>query len=114
MLTPLFSDRSPTRRSSDLGLFQDKFSNVAEAIKAYEKALELDPGNASAIGYLKTNYEKRRDWEKLIGVYQREIERMEDPTTRGQKYIEVAKLASEKLKKPSVSIELWQKVLDST
>ncbi len=94
------------------GLFQDKFSNVAEAIKSFEKALELDPGNASAIAYLKTNYEKRRDWEKLIGVYQREIERMEDPAQRAVKYIEVAKLASEKLKKPSVSIELWAKVLE--
>ncbi len=95
------------------GLFQEKFSNVAEAIKAYEKVLELDAGNPTAIAYLKTNYEKRRDWEKLIGVYQKEIERVADPVERGQKFIEVAKLASEKLKKPSVSIELWAKVLDS-
>ena len=95
------------------GLFQEKFSNVAEAIKAYEKVLELDGGNATAIAYLKMNYEKRRDWEKLIGVHQKEIERIENPTERGAKFIEVAKLASEKLKKPSVSIELWQKVLDS-
>ena len=34
-------------------LFQEKFSNVAEAIKAYEKVLELDGGNATAISYLK-------------------------------------------------------------
>jgi tetratricopeptide (TPR) repeat protein len=95
------------------GLFQEKFSNVAEAIKAYEKVLELDGGNATAIAYLKTNYEKRRDWEKLIGVHQKEIERIADPNERSAKFIEVAKLASEKLKKPSVSIELWQKVLDS-
>ena len=32
----------------------------------------------AAIAYLKTNYEKRRDWEKLIGVHQREIERIAD------------------------------------
>jgi golgin subfamily B member 1 len=95
------------------GLFQEKFSNVAEAIKAYEKVLELDSGNATAIAYLKQNYEKRRDWEKLIGVHQKEIERIKDPAERGAKFIEVAKLASEKLKKPSVSIELWQKVLDA-
>ena len=93
-------------------LFQEKFSNVAEAIKAYEKVLELDGGNTTAIAYLKMNYEKRRDWEKLIGVHQKEIERIESPAERGAKFIEVAKLASEKLKKPSVSIELWQKVLD--
>ncbi len=95
------------------GLFQEKFSNVAEAIKEYEKVLELDPGNATAIAYLKTNYEKRRDWEKLIAVHQRETERLADPVERGKKYIEIAKLASEKLKKPSVSIELWQKVREA-
>lgn len=94
-------------------LFQEKFSNVAEAIKAFEKVLELDAGNATAIAYLKTNYEKRRDWEKLIGVHQKEIDRIEDPAERGRKLIDVAKLASEKLKKPAISIELWQKVLDA-
>ncbi|HEX8952832.1 MAG TPA: tetratricopeptide repeat protein, partial [Polyangia bacterium] len=94
-------------------LFQEKASNAAEANKAFEKVLELDPTNAAAIQFLKANYEKRRDWEKLIGVYQREIALVEDAHERGQKFIEVAKLASEKLKKPSVSIELWEKVLDA-
>jgi tetratricopeptide (TPR) repeat protein len=93
------------------GLFQEKFSNVAEAIKAYEKVLELDPGNDTAIGYLKSNYEKRRDWEKLIGVHRREIERIADSAEAGRRWVEVAKLASEKLKKPAVSIELWEQVL---
>ena len=95
-------------------LFQEKFSNAAEAIKAFEKVLELDGQNAAAIAFLKVNYEKRRDWEKLIAVHQREIERIADPAERGQKFVEVAKLASEKLKKPSVSIELWAKVLESS
>ena len=94
-------------------LYQEKFSNAAEAIKAYEKVLELDAHNTPAIAFLKTNYEKRRDWEKLISVYQREIALVEDPVERGAKFIEVAKLASEKLKRPSVSIELWAKVLDA-
>src|SRR5262249_12024802 len=79
-----------------------------------EKVLELDGGNQAAIAYLKTNYEKRRDWEKLIAVHQKEIERIADANERGAKFIEVAKLASEKLKKPSVSIELWEKVLQAS
>ncbi|MFI5289863.1 MAG: hypothetical protein ACHQ17_09450, partial [Polyangia bacterium] len=121
-LIGVLQKKAPTLASADeqvalhlriAGLFQEKFSNVAEAIKAYEKALELDPGNGAAIAYLKTNYEKRRDWEKLIAVHQREIERLTDAGVRGQRYIEVAKLASEKLKKPSVSIELWSKVIDA-
>ena len=56
-------------------------------------------------------YEKRRDWEKLIAVNQREIDKLTDAGERKNRRIEVAKLASEKMKKASVSIELWQKVL---
>ena len=58
-------------------------------------------------------YEKRRDWEKLIAVNQREIDKLKDGDVevRKARRIELAKLASEKMKKASVSIDLWQKVL---
>lgn len=95
-------------------LFQERFSNVAEAIKAYEQVLALDDGNDEAIAFLKSNYEKRRDWEKLIAVHQREVARIADAKTRGQRFVEIAKLASEKLKKPAVSIELWERVLEAS
>jgi tetratricopeptide (TPR) repeat protein len=92
-------------------LFLEKFQNQAEAIKAYEAILEIEPDNGEAIGFVKQMYEKRRDWEKLIAVNQREIDKLTDADERKVRRIEVAKLASEKMKKPSVSIDLWQKVL---
>jgi golgin subfamily B member 1 len=91
-------------------LFLEK-QNQAEAIKAYETILELDPDNADALGFVKQMYEKRRDWDKLVAVNQREIEKITDADVRLARRIEVAKLASEKMKKASVSIDLWQKVL---
>jgi tetratricopeptide (TPR) repeat protein len=92
-------------------LFLEKFSNQAEAIKSFETILELDPNNQEALAFLKQMYEKRRDWEKLVAVHQREIEKVDDPEARKVRRIEVAKLASEKLKKPSISIDLWRHVL---
>lgn len=92
-------------------LLQEKFSNAAEAIKAYEKVLEIEPRHAEAIGFLKANYEKRRDWEKLIGVHLREIEPL-PREEQAARYLDVARLASEKLKRPAVSIPLWAKVLE--
>ncbi len=92
-------------------LFLEKFSNQAEAIKAYETILELDPNNEEALDFLKQMYEKRRDWEKLLGVHQREIELLADEDAKKLRRVEVAKLASEKLKKPSISIDLWKQVL---
>src|SRR4029079_15933238 len=92
-------------------LFLEKFSNQAEAIKADESILELDADNSEALAFVKQMYEKRRDWEKLIAVNQREIDKLKSGDERKARRIEVAKLASEKMKKASVSIELWQKVL---
>jgi tetratricopeptide (TPR) repeat protein len=93
-------------------LFLEKFSNQAEAIKAFETVLELDPEHAQALAFLKQMYEKRRDWEKLIAVNQREIAKVTSPAERAVRRAEVAKLSSEKLKKPAVSIELWRQVIE--
>src|SRR5215470_17437167 len=92
-------------------LYLEKFSNQAEAIKAFEAALEIDPDNLEAAGHLKAVYEKRRDWEKLIALTRRELARVADRNERLAKTVELAKLASEKLKKPAVSIAAWSDVL---
>jgi tetratricopeptide (TPR) repeat protein len=92
-------------------LYLEKFSNQAEAIKSFETILELDATNPDALNYLKQMYEKRRDWDKLVAIHKQEIERITDPEDRRRRWVEVAKLATEKLKKPTVCIDLWQKVL---
>ncbi len=93
-------------------LYTGKFANQAEAVKAYEQVIAIDPENQSAIEYLRQMYEKRRDWEKLLGLERREAERLYGDE-RAQKFLEIAKLATERVKKPEVCIELWQQVLDS-
>ena len=93
-------------------LYIEKFQNQAEAIKCFEAILEIDPANGEAITYLKQMYEKRRDWERLLGVLRQEVARIADPAEQARRWAEVAKLATEKLKKAPVSIELWSKVLE--
>lgn len=92
-------------------LYLEKFSNQAEAIKAFEAALDIDPDNFEAATHLKAVYEKRRDWEKLIALQRRDIARVADGGERLAKTVELAKLASDKLKKPAVSIAAWSDVL---
>ncbi len=91
-------------------LYQER-NNHSEAVKAYEAALQHDPGNATATEALKEMYERRRDWEKLIGLYEREIEGAPDEETQLQGRIKVARLAAEKLRKPDLAISLWEKVV---
>src|SRR5690606_15479419 len=57
-------------------------------------------------------YARRRDWEKMLAVQQKELQLIEDPEERKAQLLEVARTAGTKIKKPSVSIELWTQVLD--
>jgi tetratricopeptide (TPR) repeat protein len=92
-------------------LYTTKFSNAAEAVKCYEAILNIDPEHAHAIDVLRQQYEKRRDWEKLIGLMKREASAMPEGSARGAKFLEIAKLATERVKKPEVCIDLWNEVI---
>jgi tetratricopeptide (TPR) repeat protein len=91
-------------------LYLERFSNQAEAIKAFERVLELDPNNGQAVEHLLAVYEKRRDWEKLIKLKEAEVERTPEHE-RAAKVIEVAKMAATKVKKPEVCVLWWEKVI---
>ena len=93
-------------------LYLERSSNQAEAIKCFEHLLELEPQDTDAIERLKQMYEKRRDWEKLIRTMQREVELLSEDDQL-LRYGEMAELATQRLRKPEVCIELWQKVLES-
>src|SRR6476660_562593 len=58
-------------------------------------------------------YEKRRDWEKLLDLQRRSAERLPHGHERANRLLEIARLATERVKKPDVCIELWQEVLES-
>ena len=94
-------------------LYVSKFANQAEAVKAYEAVLAIDPDNTLAVEYLRQMYEKRRDWEKLLGLQRREAELLPRGAGRARKFLEIAKLATERVKKPDVCIDLWQEVLSN-
>jgi len=94
-------------------LYVTKFANQAEAVKAYEHILAIDPDHALAVDYLRQMYEKRRDWEKLLGLQRREAERLGAGPVRAAKFLEMAKLATERVKKPEVCIDLWREVIAS-
>ncbi len=88
----------------------EKFSNASEASKCYEQVLEYDARNEEAKEYLRSYYDKRRDWESLITLLRREADSVDDPDFRLSKYVEIAQLATERIKKPPVCIELWSLV----
>ncbi len=91
-------------------LFLDKFRNQAEAIKAYESVLEIEPHHEQALEFLTEMYEKRRDWKKLVEVRRRAVEGRDEHDQQVEGLKEVAELAGDKLRKPDVATELWSEV----
>jgi len=77
-----------------------------------EAALDIDPDNPRRRPHLKAVYEKRRDWENVdFGLpAARHRPRRRRRRAAGED-VELAKLASDKLKKAAVSIAAWSDVL---
>lgn len=92
-------------------LYLEKFRNQGEAIKYYERVLEIAPHHTESIEFLKESYEKRREWEKLIELKEREIETMADPAMRLEAYKQVAEMAASNVRDLQVGIDLWHKAL---
>ena len=63
----------------------------------------LDPYNPTAITNLKEMYEKRRDWERLVGIMTAEAELLSDPSEKLARYLEIARLAADTATKASIS-----------
>ncbi len=95
------------------GIMIERFSNTSEAIKHYEAILSHEPENREAIRVLKDIYDQRRDYDAYVAISEREIGLLGDGKERHKRLVELAKLASEKLRKPHTPIALWERVLEA-
>jgi tetratricopeptide (TPR) repeat protein len=91
-------------------MYIERSSNQAEAIKCFQRILDVDRSNVEAIGHLREMYEKRRDWERLVDVMRAECDLL-DASDQPMRRLEIAQMANEKLRKPTVCIDLWREVL---
>jgi len=92
-------------------LMETRFANLLEALKTYERILELAPGREDIVNRLKDLYEKRQDHEGLIRLRRAAAEQIPNPETRVIKLAALAQMAWERLRKAAIAIELWERVL---
>jgi len=92
-------------------IMMEKFSNSSEAIKSYTAILALDPRDREAIATLKDVYDKRRDWEHYVEISLSEVDLIESEDEKHTATVALAELASERIRKPSMAIDLWARVL---
>ena len=90
----------------------EQFSNVQNAVEAYEKLHAVDSRDREAIDRLKELYVKRRAYKPLFELLQAEADAMDAGPARREVWIEMAKLAAERLEMGAQAVALYKKVLD--
>lgn len=89
----------------------EQFSNVQNAVAAYEGLLEVQGDDAEAIEKLRELYQKRRAWPQLYALYERQLAGTEGKA-RIEILAEMAKLAAERLDRGADAISLQKKILE--
>jgi tetratricopeptide (TPR) repeat protein len=90
----------------------EQFTNVQNAVEAYEKLHQLDPADREAIEKLKELYTKRRAYRPLYDLLEQEASSMPAGAERRERWLEMAKLAAERLDKGSDAVALYKRVLE--
>ncbi len=88
----------------------DQFQNVQNATEVYERVFQLDPTDVAAKERLRELYTRRRAWPQLFSLLEAEAETLEEGD-RVKLFLEMAKLAAERLDRSADAIGLYKKVL---
>jgi tetratricopeptide (TPR) repeat protein len=90
----------------------EQFSNVQNAIEIYEKVFQFAPGDPEALEKLKELYGKRRAYRPLYELLERDSAAMGPGPARRDVWIEMAKLAAERLDRGADAMKLYKRVLE--
>jgi len=90
----------------------DQFSNVQNAVESYEKLRAVDPEDREATDRLRELYVKRRAYKPLYELLGQEAEAAGPGAARRELWMEMAKLAAERLEMGAQAIALHKRVLD--
>lgn len=89
----------------------EQFSNVQNAITAYEGLIAVRPRDEEARSKLKELYSKRRAWAPLFALYETALADAEG-AEKVELLSEMAKLAAERLDRGADAIRLQKQILD--
>jgi golgin subfamily B member 1 len=90
----------------------EQFSNVQNAVEAYEKLHAVDARDREAIDRLKELYVKRRAYRALFDLLSQEADATPAGPARRDLWTEMARLAAERLDLGSQAVLLYKRVLD--
>lgn len=92
-------------------IYLEKMNRKVDAVKYFENVLASEPLHEASIEALKVLYPERRDWEKLLDIRRRELQRMDSPADQIALLEEMADIAKTKMRNNGAAIDVWKDVL---
>jgi golgin subfamily B member 1 len=92
--------------------WMEQFSNVQNAVDAYEKLHAVEPRDREAIDRLRELYVKRRSYRALFELLSQEADATPSGPERRELWTEMARLAAERLDMGPQAVALYKRVLD--
>ncbi len=92
-------------------VYERELGNVPSAIDTYQRVLELDPDDLTALGRLDVLYQSAENWQELLSILSREAELTADPEESVGFQYRVAALYEARLEDTERAVELYRELL---
>ncbi|HYP90983.1 MAG TPA: tetratricopeptide repeat protein, partial [Polyangiaceae bacterium] len=92
-------------------VYERELSDVKRAIDTYQKVLELDPDDLTALGRLDVLFQTAGNWSELLSILQHEAELTADPAEAVSFQYRIAELYEKHLGDVDRAVELYREIL---
>ncbi|MCA9562142.1 MAG: tetratricopeptide repeat protein [Myxococcales bacterium] len=92
-------------------IFGDVLARPDDAIEAWSRVLQLDPGNERALEQLERFYLEQSRWENAIGVLEQKLQRAEYPDDQVDLLYRISDLWQTKVENPSQAASAYERLL---
>ncbi len=92
--------------------YGEYLGNEEKAIEGWQKVLDLDPKDRTALEALRAIYERNEEWENLVGILRRLIPLQTEQDAMLELYLRLANIYQEKMGKLEEAIAAWRRVLE--
>ena len=93
-------------------VYERELGDVVHAIDTYQRVLELDPDDLTALGRLDVLYQSAENWAELLSVLTQESELTADPAEAVSYQYRIAELYEKRLDDVVRAVELYRDILN--